>query len=147
MVGIGIGWIEMIEPDHAMISVLIGLVSTEDRRRILETLESLASKQGVTACEVILVDRRRDEVSVEISRRYPKVRLISCPDGTTLPVPDGVVDIDATGRVATLTTRRYAPDLHEIYRRAGAVVQEVQRMTLEEIFVANVMASRKERTK
>jgi hypothetical protein len=28
---------------------------------------------------------------------------------------------------------------------AGASVHEVQRMTLEEIFVANVMASRKER--
>ncbi len=62
-------------------------------------------------------------------------------------MPDGVVDVDATGRVATVTARRYSPDLHEIYRRSGAVVQEVQRMTLEEIFVANVMASRKERVK
>lgn len=75
----------MIEPDHAVISVLIGLVSTEDRSRILETLDALANKQGAVACEVILVDRRRDNVSEEIARRYPKVRLIPCPAHTPLP--------------------------------------------------------------
>ena len=31
-----------------------------------------------------------------------------------------------------------------VLEQAGAVVREVQRMTLEEIFVANVMSSRKE---
>jgi hypothetical protein len=75
----------MIEPDRAAVAVLIGLVSTEDRDRILETLESLATKQGEVACEVILVDRRKDDVSREIARRYPQVRLIPCPAGTTLP--------------------------------------------------------------
>ena len=62
-----------------------------------------------------------------------------------MPATEGVVDVDVTGRVATVITRRYAPELHQVYRNAGALVQEVQRMTLEEIFVANVMASRKER--
>ena len=58
-----------------------------------------------------------------------------------------MVDVDATGCVATVITRRYGPELHETYRRAGALVREVQRMTLEEIFVATVMGSRKERAK
>ena len=90
-----------------------------------------------------VVDSNDKEAFLESWRRLR----LDVPDGVTLPVPDGVVDVDATGRIATVTTRRYAPDLHEVYHRAGAVVREVQRMTLEEIFVANVMASRKERVK
>jgi hypothetical protein len=34
-----------------------------------------------------------------------------------------------------------------MYERAGVSVHEVQRMSLEEIFVASVMSSRKERAK
>lgn len=90
-----------------------------------------------------IVDSNDKEAFLESWRRLR----LDVPDGTTLPVPGGVVEMDATGRVATITTRRYTPELHEIYRHAGAVVQEVQRLTLEEIFVANVMASRKERAR
>jgi ABC-2 type transport system ATP-binding protein len=90
-----------------------------------------------------IVDSNDKEAFLDNWRRLR----LDVPDGVTLPVPDGVVDASATARVATVTTRRYAPELHELYRNAGAVVQEVQRMTLEEIFVANVMASRKERVR
>ena len=68
------------------VAVVIGLVSTVDRDRILETLAFLHEAQGETACEVILADRRKDEVSAEIRRRYPQVRMIDCPDGSTLPL-------------------------------------------------------------
>jgi ABC-2 type transport system ATP-binding protein len=90
-----------------------------------------------------IVDSNDKEIFLESWRRLR----LDVPAGVTLPRPHGVVDVDATGLIATVTTRRYAPELHELYRKAGAVVQEVQRMTLEEIFVANVMASRKERVK
>jgi hypothetical protein len=43
------------------------------------------------------------------------------------------------------TTRAYTPDLPAAYQRAGVSVREIQRMTLEEIFVANVMSNRGER--
>jgi ABC-2 type transport system ATP-binding protein len=90
-----------------------------------------------------IVDSNNKEAFLESWRRLR----LDVPEGAMLPVPDGVVDVDVTGRVATVITRRYMPQLHEFYRWSGAVVQEVQRMTLEEIFVANVMASRKERVK
>jgi hypothetical protein len=67
------------------ISVVIGLVSTEDRDRILETLGSLHDRQGDKTCEVILADRRHDEISAEIARLYPQVRIIACAPTTTLP--------------------------------------------------------------
>jgi ABC-2 type transport system ATP-binding protein len=87
-----------------------------------------------------IVDSNDKEMFLESWRRLR----VDLPDGTTLPAADGVVDVDAAGRVATVITRRYGPELHELYRSSGVLVQEVQRMTLEEIFVANVMASRKE---
>ena len=68
------------------VSVVIGLVSTVDRHRILETLAFLHEGQGEHACEVILADRRQDEVSAAIRSRYPQVAIIDCPANTTLPV-------------------------------------------------------------
>ena len=78
----------MIAPHDAepapYVAVLIGLVSTEDVDRILETLAALAN-DGDHACEVVLVDRRRDQVSAEIARRFPGVLLLPCPADETLP--------------------------------------------------------------
>ena len=90
-----------------------------------------------------IVDSSDKETFLERWRRL----LLDVPDGATLPSATSVVDVNASGHIATVTTRHYTPELHEVYRRAGVIVREVQRMTLEEIFVANVMASRKERVK
>ena len=90
-----------------------------------------------------IVDSNDKEAFLESWRRLR----LDVHDGATLPAAEGVVDVDVTGRIATVITRRYAPELHQVYRNAGALVREVQRMTLEEIFVATVMASRKEPAK
>lgn len=78
----------MITPHDAEsappVAVLIGLVSTEDGDRILETLAALAGDLD-HACEVVLVDRRRDQVSAEIARRFPAALLLPCPADETLP--------------------------------------------------------------
>ena len=67
------------------VSVLIGLVSTEDCDRIFETLESLSSKQSFYACEVIVADRRNDRISAAIADRFPNAYLVQCAPYTTLP--------------------------------------------------------------
>lgn len=66
------------------VAVLIGLVSTEDGDRILETLIRLA-EDADHACEVILIDRRQDQISIEIARRFPEAWLEACPQDETLP--------------------------------------------------------------
>lgn len=66
-------------------SVLIGMVSTEDADRILETLESLRNQQGSHSYEVIIGDRRNDEISARIDADYPEVQRITCPGETSLP--------------------------------------------------------------
>jgi hypothetical protein len=103
----------MIVPARAAspprVSVLIGLVSTEDRGRILETLDSLATRQGDHACEVVLVDRREDEVSAEIRRLYPEVEIIPCPAGTTLPEMRETALRRSRGRLVGVTEDHCVP--------------------------------------
>lgn len=66
-------------------SILIGLVSTEDDNRILEALECLRKQEGNCTYEVIIADRRGDQVSQRISTDYPEVCLITCAPDTSLP--------------------------------------------------------------
>lgn len=68
-----------------MFSVLIGLVSTEDSRRILETLDSLRNQEGGHPYEVLIGDRRNDDVSRKIAKDYPEATLIPCLASASLP--------------------------------------------------------------
>ena len=56
----------------------------------------------------------------------------------------GVTETVSSRRVSIVTTKAYAPGLETSYARAGITVRDVQPMTLEEIFVANVMSNRRE---
>lgn len=87
-----------------------------------------------------LVDARDKESFVERWRRL----LVDVPPGVALPRFEGVADVSLGGRLATLTTDRYDDGIKERLERAGARLVELQRMTLEEIFVASVMRSRQE---
>jgi hypothetical protein len=66
-------------------SVLIGRVSTEDERRLFETLEMLANQEGEHSYEVLIGDRINDEVSAELAKRFPEVTLLQAPAGSSLP--------------------------------------------------------------
>ncbi len=46
------------------------------------------------------------------------------------------------GRLATVTTADFDPEITERLTRRGAVIQSIDNMTLEEIFVSEVMSSR-----
>ena len=54
----------------------------------------------------------------------------------------GVIDVQQTGRLAVATTNAYDVALPRAYEAAGLRVQNVETMTLEEIFVTNVQRSR-----
>lgn len=66
-------------------SILIGLVSSEDSDRILETLDSLRHQQGSHPYEVIIADRRLDDIGSRIDAGYPEVQRILCPPEMSLP--------------------------------------------------------------
>jgi hypothetical protein len=90
-------------------SVLIGRASTEDCRRIFECLQALREQEGVKAHEVIIADRRNDNISVEIAREYPEVKLISCEEDTTLPQLLTLALWHATGEFVVVTEDHCVP--------------------------------------
>jgi ABC-2 type transport system ATP-binding protein len=61
------------------------------------------------------------------------------PPGTALPEIPHVVGLVTDGQFVTLTTDQFTDDT---LARLGGTVREVHRMSLEEIFVANVMHHR-----
>jgi hypothetical protein len=67
-------------------SILIPLVSSVDKELILEVLDALRNQAGETwRYEVVLPDRRDDEVSAKIRRDYTEAKLIHVPLGTSIP--------------------------------------------------------------
>jgi ABC-2 type transport system ATP-binding protein len=74
----------------------------------------------------------------EFLERWRRIQL-QVPPGTAIPELPHLVSRVVDGQFVTLTTNRFSPDLVAFL---GPAVREVQRMTLEEIFVANVMYHR-----
>jgi ABC-2 type transport system ATP-binding protein len=129
---------------HEILAELMDVVR-DDRRSILFSSHNTQDVEQISD-RIVFLDRGR---IVEASDkeafldRWRRMHLEVAP-GTTLPAPPGVVDTAITGRMAVVTTNAYTPDLDALYERAGARVHNVQRMTLEEIFVATVMHNRRE---
>jgi len=82
-----------------------------------------------------LIDCRDKEDFLECWRRIQ----LQVPSGATLPEIPDVVSRVIDGQFVTLTTNRFSG---ETLSRLGDSVREVHRMSLEEIFVANVMHHR-----
>ena len=80
-------------------------------------------------------------VAVALRNRWRRLQL-DVPPGVALPSLPEVTEISASGRLATATINAYTDEVAAAFTRAGATVREVQRMSLEEIFVANVMSRR-----
>lgn len=90
-------------------SVLIGLVSTEDGSRILETLGSLRIQEGTHTYEVIIGDRRNDGISRIIEKIYPEANLIPCPPEASLPKVRTAILDRAKGRYIIVTEDHCVP--------------------------------------
>jgi ABC-2 type transport system ATP-binding protein len=121
-------------------------VLRDERRAILFSSHNTQDVEQISD-QITFIDRGRiiDSSDKEtFIERWRRLKL-EVPAGVTLPSVAGVVDLDVSGRLATVTTHAHSDELERAYVNAGATIHEVQRMTLEEIFVANVMASRKER--
>jgi ABC-2 type transport system ATP-binding protein len=129
---------------HELLTELMEIVR-DDTRSILFSSHNTQDVERI--CDQIafidrghLVDARDKENFLERWRRIS----VDVPQGVTLPRLADVVDLSLGERVAVLTTDNYLPQMHALLEQSGARVQEVQRMSLEEIFVACVMRSRAE---
>jgi ABC-2 type transport system ATP-binding protein len=121
---------EIVRDEHR--SILFSSHQTADVERISDVIAFIDHGR--------LVDVHDKESFIERWRRL----VVDVPPGVVLPRIPGVADLSLGARLATLTTDRYETDIKQQLERAGARVSDVQRMTLEEIFVASVMRSRQE---
>jgi ABC-2 type transport system ATP-binding protein len=130
---------------HEMLVELMDVLRDE-RRAILFSSHNTQDVEQISD-QITFIDRGRiiDSSDKETFIEHWRRLKLEVPSGVTLPTLAGVVDLDLSGHIATVTTNAHSDELVHAYVNAGATVHEVQRMTLEEIFVANVMASRKER--
>ena len=90
-------------------SILIGMVSTEDKRRILETLNALRQQKGNFSYEVIIGDRRNDDVSNIITREYPEVKQLFADANTSLPTLRTIALEHASGKYIIVTEDHCVP--------------------------------------
>ena len=118
-------------------AILFSSHHTLDVERISDRITFIDRGRVVASSdkETFLDDWRR----IVVETATPE-RASSLADGPA----DHIVAREVDGRVATLTTDRFTPALLERLTAAGARVDRVQRMSLEEIFVANVMRHRQE---
>jgi ABC-2 type transport system ATP-binding protein len=129
---------------HEILRELTAVVQDE-RRSVLFSSHHTQDVEQISD-QITFIDRGRiiDSLDKETYLdRWRRVRL-EVPSGIRLPSLPGVVKLQQDGRLAVATANAFRPDLPIAYESAGARVQRVETMTLEEIFVANVEQSREE---
>jgi ABC-2 type transport system ATP-binding protein len=130
---------------HEALAELMEVLKDDDRSILFSSHNTLDVEQ--ISDQITFIDRGRivgsndKEVFLDRWRRL----LLDVSESTRLHEPPGVTEVTRSGHSAVVTTNAYSPELHGLYEQAGAVLRDVQRMTLDEIFVATVMHNRKER--
>ncbi|MGH7574990.1 MAG: ATP-binding cassette domain-containing protein [Longimicrobiales bacterium] len=129
---------------HEILAELMDVL-TDERRAILFSSQNTQDVEQISD-QITFIDRGRIIESRDketFLERWRRLQL-DVPAGFVTPALPEVIDVTVSGRVGVAVTNAHTPAIAAAYERAGAVVREVQRMTLEEIFVATVISSRKE---
>ena len=121
-------------------------VVRDERRAILFSSHNTQDVEQISD-HITFIDRGRiiDSSDKEtFLDRWRRLHLDVPPASCCRRLP-GVVDTSASGAASRSSRpRAYSPGSRRPTQRAGRAVRDVQRMTLEEIFVANVMSNRRE---
>ena len=130
---------------HEVLAEFMDVLQDEDRSILFSSHNTLDVER--ISDTITFIDRGRIVDSRDKETFLDRWRRLQLQVGKRIELPrlPSVVDVSTSGQLATVTTNHYTPELHQLYERAGAVIHDVQRMTLEEIFVANVLSSRRER--
>ncbi|MEO7793587.1 MAG: ABC transporter ATP-binding protein [Thermoanaerobaculia bacterium] len=127
-----------------VISELMEVLKDEERSILFSSHNTLDVEQ--ISDQITFIDRGRIVDSGDKEAFLERWRRLSLelPETIALPELPGVVDVARSGQTVVVTANAFDDELPAAYQRAGAEVRDVQRMTLEEIFVATVMHNRKE---
>lgn len=129
---------------HEVLGELMEVLADEERTILFSTHNTQDVEQ--ISDRVTFIDRGRIVDGGDKERyleRWRRLR-VEVPAHVTLPDVPEVSRTAGSGRIAVLTAACYDPALVAAYQDAGATVHAVERMTLEEIFVARVRSRRVE---
>ena len=128
---------------HEVLSEFTDVLRDEDRSILFSSHNTLDVERISDRIAFIdrgrLIDSRDKEDFLE---RWRRIQL-QVPPGSTGPEIPNLVSRVVDGQFVTLTTNQFADDTLALL---GGAVREVHRMSLEEIFVANVMHHREARS-
>ncbi|WP_454827921.1 ABC transporter ATP-binding protein [Pseudoxanthomonas wuyuanensis] len=127
---------------HEVLAEFMDVLRDEDRS-ILFSSHNTVDVERISD-RITFIDRGRlvdSNDKEDFLERWRRIQL-QLPPGATLPDLPHLVSHVADGQFVTLTTNRFSQDLIAFL---GSSVREVHRMSLEEIFVANVMHHREAR--
>jgi ABC-2 type transport system ATP-binding protein len=130
---------------HVLLAELMDVLRDESRAILFSSHNTLDIEQ--ISDRITFIDRGRiiaSENKEAYLDRWRRLHL-DVTEATRFDMVPGVNDIVQHGHSAVITTNAFTPDLEAQCRAAGITVHDVQRMTLEEIFVATVLRIRKER--
>ncbi|MGB7451866.1 MAG: ABC transporter ATP-binding protein [Lysobacterales bacterium] len=125
-----------------VLNELMDVLADEDRTILFSSHNTKDVEQ--LSDTITFIDRGRiiasqdKEIFIENWRRIR----FEPPEGFKLPALAGTTESHLNGRLANMVTRRFGPHVTRALQENGATVHAVERLTLEEIFVAEVMGSR-----
>jgi ABC-2 type transport system ATP-binding protein len=129
-----------------VLAELMAVLADEDRTILFSSHNTLDVEQ--ISDQITFIDRGRiiaSDNKETFLDRWRRLRLALLPDAV-LPKLSGVVEVGGSGRLPVLVTNRFDPAMVSACNDAGATVQAVDPMTLEEIFVVNVHSRRGKQT-
>ena len=130
---------------HEVLSELMEVLADDERTILFSSHNTLDVEQ--ISDRISFIDRGRIIASQDKESyldRWRRIRL-QLPTGADLPTLPQTVAVEGGGRIVAVTTDQFDDDILVAYKQAGATVQGVEPLTLEEIFVANVAAHRERR--
>jgi ABC-2 type transport system ATP-binding protein len=129
---------------HEILRELTDVMADEGRSVLFSSHNTQDVEQ--ISDQITFIDRGRIIDSMDKEKyldRWRRLRL-EVPSGIELPALPGIIGVRQEGRLAVATANAFEPELANAYENSGAIVQRIETMTLEEIFVANVAHSREE---
>ncbi len=125
-----------------VLNELIDVVADEDRAVLFSSHNTRDVEQISDQITFLdrgrIIDSRDKETFLDSWRRIR----FEAPANFDMPELANVTSSQLNGRLATVTTGSFGPEITETLTNHGAVIQSVDNMTLEEIFVSEVMSSR-----
>lgn len=115
-------------------SILMSSHNTQDVQQISDMIAVIDGGVILESDEKETFLERWRRVILEVDPQIP------------LSVPNDCHALSRNGRTCILTTGRYSDELLSDLKKSGAVPLEIQRLTLEEIFLARISMARKEVT-